>query len=186
MELIYCPALDEAQGEGVWQLLEKYGEDFVPPLSRRESTCQQGLQLEASSASHGPQAYFAEMRGQHFVLAMENGRVAGFLTFRYGHIPDILSSLAERDLLGLYITTIIVDGAFRRQGLARGFYARLMALFPRERRLISTRTWSSNISHISLLEKLGFAGPVRIPNDRGPGIDTVYYYKTLEAERHES
>ena len=178
MELIYCESLDQPQLDGVWRLLEAYGEDFVPPLSQRRSTCQQALHEDAPS-SEGPRAYFEEMKHQRFLLAVEGEAVAGFLTFRYDYVPEILAAQQQPELLGLYITTIIVDAAYRRHGLAQGFYRRLMALYPQRRRLISTRTWSGNINHISLLQKLAFTGPVRIPDDRGPGIDTVYYYTLL-------
>ena len=29
---------------------------------------------------------------------------------------------------------------------------------------------------LKAVEKMGFTGPLRIENDRGPGIDTVYYH----------
>ena len=182
MKFCYTEALDRPQQEGVWRLLEAYGEDFVPPLSQRRSTTQQGLQGADEPSGRGPAAYFAELKRQRFLLALEGERVAGFLSFRYDYVPDILSDQAPEGVLGLYITTIIVAADHRRQGLAREFYRRLMALYPRRRRLISTRTWSGNENHISLLQKLSFAGPVRIPDDRGPGIDTVYYHKMLEEE----
>lgn len=137
MELIVCESLSQWQLAGVWRLLQVYGEEFVPPLSQRRSTCQQTLHGGDAPSTEGPRAYFEEMKRQHFIAA------------------------------------------YRRHGLAQGFYHRLMALYPRFRRLISTRTWSGNSNHISLLQKLAFTGPVRIPDDRGPGIDTVYYYTLL-------
>lgn len=182
MEFIYSEVLDRPQQEGVWRLLETYGEDFVPPLSQRRSTCQQGLHGTDGTDDQGPLAYFEELKHQRFVLAVEGEEIAGFLSFRYDHVPEILSDQAAEGVLGLYITTIIVAAPYRRRGLAREFYRQLMALYPRRRRLISTRTWSGNENHISLLQKLSFAGPVRIPDDRGPGIDTVYYYTLLEEE----
>lgn len=182
MEMIYSESLNQKQQEGVWGLLEAYGEDFVPPLSQRHSTCQQGLRGGDGPSDQGPRAYFEEMKRQRFLLAVEGEETAGFLTFRYDYVPEILSAQGGEGVLGLYITTIIVAAPYRRQGLAREFYRRLMALYPQRRRLISTRTWSGNINHISLLQKLSFSGPVRIPDDRGPGIDTVYYYTLLGEE----
>ena len=179
MELIVCESLSQWQLAGVWRLLQVYGEEFVPPLSQRRSTCQQTLHGGDAPSTEGPRAYFEEMKRQHFILAVEGEEVTGFLTFRYDYVPEILAARQEPGLLGLYITTIIVDAAYRRHGLAQGFYHRLMALYPRFRRLISTRTWSGNSNHISLLQKLAFTGPVRILDDRGPGIDTVYYYTLL-------
>lgn len=182
MEFIYSEALDRPQQEGVWALVKAYGEDFVPPLSQRQSTCQQGLQGTDGPSGQGPLAYFEEMKHQRFVLAVEGEEITGFLSFRYDYVPEILSAQAAEGVLGLYITTIIVAAPHRRRGLAREFYRRLMALYSQRRRLISTRTWSGNTNHISLLQKLSFDGPVRIPNDRGPGIDTVYYYTMLKEE----
>ena len=179
MDWIVCQTPDQRQLDGVWQLLVRYGEDFVPPLSARNSTCQQHLRDAAVPSDRGPAAYFEQLRHQRFLLAMEGETVAGFLSFRYDHVPPILAGQARAGTLGLYVTTLIVDAACRRQGAARGLYRLLMDLEPRCRRLLSTRTWSGNSGHISLLEKLSFAGPVRIPDDRGPGVDTVYYYKLL-------
>ena len=179
METLYRQELDQPQLDGVWQLLARYGDDFVPPLSARSSTCQQGLQPGASLSDQGPTAYFQELRKQQFLLSLEGERVTGFLSFRRNFVPEILENKEDEGLLGLYVTTLIVDADFRRQGVARRFYRQLMTCWPQQRRLISTRTWSGNTGHIALLEALDFAGPVRIPDDRGPGIDTVYYYKLL-------
>ena len=179
MEMLYQQKLNQPQLDGVWQLLLRYGDTFVPPLSSRNSTCQQGLQPSVSASAQGPTAYFQELQKQQFLLSLEGERITGFLSFRRNFVPEILEKQREDGFLGLYVTTLIVDANFRRQGVARSFYGRLLTLWPRERRLISTRTWSGNTGHIALLETLGFAGPIRIPDDRGPGLDTVYYYKLL-------
>jgi ribosomal protein S18 acetylase RimI-like enzyme len=42
-------------------------------------------------------------------------------------------------------------------------------------RNIFTRTWSTNTAHISILKKYNFREIHRIENDRGEGIDTVYF-----------
>jgi hypothetical protein len=39
----------------------------------------------------------------------------------------------------------------------------------------TTRTWSTNASHLDLLDELGFDLIKRVEDDRGDGIDTVYY-----------
>ena len=185
MEWIACETPDQRQLDGVWQLLLRYGEDFVPPLSRRNSTCQQALRDGDASAGRSPgepAAYFEELRHQQFLLAMDGERVAAFLSYRRDHVPEILAGRAGAEVLGLYVTTLIVDASCRRQGVARRLYRLLMTLETRRRRLLSTRTWSGNAGHIALLRELAFSGPVRIPDDRGPGIDTVYYYKLLEEE----
>ena len=98
-----------------------------------------------------------------WIVALCDKRVVGYVGSQ--------AVMGEADMMN-----IAVDPAWRRRGIARSFYDLLMSLFPEQTLLISTRTWSTNNSHISLLEKMGFTGPLRIENDRGPGIDTVYYH----------
>jgi len=186
MELIYCEKLTEqAHLDGVWRLLHKYDTAFIPPLSFREGTCQKTLQGELVGAPEGPRAYFEQMKSQSYLLALEEGEVVGFFTFRPGHLPQPLEHLADDAVFPIYITTIIVDENMRRKGIARQFYALLMTLSPERRLLISTRTWSTNESHIKLLEKMNFFGPLRLVDDRGPGIDTVYYHTYRNEESAE-
>ena len=179
MELICRDRPDGAELARIWQRLKTHGGEVIPPLDRRESTCQQALQ-GGRPDEEGPEAYFEELKRQRFLLAEEGGQVAGFFSYRYGYVPPVLTDRVGENLLGLYVTTIIVGGDFRRRGIAGGFYRLLSTRFPERRRLISTRTWSGNAGHIVLLERLGFSGPVRIPDDRGAGIDTVYYYQELK------
>lgn len=48
---------------------------------------------------------------------------------------------------------------------------------------VSTRTWSTNISHINLLKKRNYENTYTIRNDRiledGTKVDTVYFGKNL-------
>ena len=44
-------------------------------------------------------------------------------------------------------------------------------------RSIFTRTWSTNAAHIKILDKFNFEIIKCIENDRGDGIDTVYFAK---------
>ena len=37
------------------------------------------------------------------------------------------------------------------------------------------RTWSTNRAQAHLMPELGFEEVLRLPNDRGCGVDTVYY-----------
>ena len=36
------------------------------------------------------------------------------------------------------------------------------------------RTWSTNTGHLRLLEQIGIAEVLRLPDHRGTGIDTLY------------
>ena len=69
----------------------------------------------------------------------------------------------------------VVAPVARGQGLMKGFYREMIRLFPQCH--IYTRTWSTNMAHIKILQGFGFEELKRIPNHRGQGIDTVYYCK---------
>lgn len=139
--------------------------EFIPPLSARSSTTQQGL---GSAKGNGIDSYFEEMKNQSFVLALEGDRLAGFMSFKIdhqgAHIPEGKS---------LYASTSIVHPDFRGQGLMTGFYKEMIRSFPD--RPIYTRTWHENFGHLKVLGKLGFCQTEFLENDRGEGIHTVYY-----------
>ena len=47
-------------------------------------------------------------------------------------------------------------------------------------KLLGVRTWSTNKSHMHILDKLGFKLVQTDINDRGVNIDTIYYLKYPE------
>ena len=71
-----------------------------------------------------------------------------------------------------YVSTIITDEDYRKQGIARTLYTIMeeVSFLP-----IIVRTWSTNYEHTSLLNSLGFGCIKTIKDDRGVGIDTSYY-----------
>ena len=113
-------------------------------------------------------AYFEEMKQQSFVLAFEEGKVAGFMSFRENYENDHLPKGEN-----LYASTCVVHPDFRGRGMMRGFYEAMIAAFPT--RPIYTRTWHENIGHLKVLERLGFVLLETLENDRGPGIHIVYF-----------
>jgi hypothetical protein len=76
-----------------------------------------------------------------------------------------------------YFETVADCGYARGKGLMKGFYQVMIDLFPNCS--IYTRTWHTNISHLKVLDKLGFSLLIRLPDHRGPGMDTVYYCKEV-------
>lgn len=173
---IITDTLPSTYANDVWQLLFDADEEFVPPLSARNNTTQQSLQA-GDSSKDGPTDYFAQMQKQSFILALEAGKVIGFLSF----IPDHLLETGDHRVTCDYISTIVVSPACRNQGITRKMYEKLFS--ERKGRKYATRTWSENRAHLHLLEKIGFSLIHCIPSDRGPGIDTVYYMK--EDRSHE-
>lgn len=160
-----------AYGEDIRELLELTDEEFYPPLSARDGTTQtSGLDERRNDALDD---YFQECIDQLFVLAIENGRAVGFLSFRQGYETDALEGYTPSN----YVSTIAVHPDYRRRGCARRMYETLLTDVPDAVRdpYVTTRTWSTNDSHLALLGELGFENVATIQDDRGAGIHTVYY-----------
>ena len=168
--IIAVNKLSERQKKYIWNLVKEADNEFVPPLSARGGTTQKNLSGERSEGV--PQEYFDVLTTQSFILCIKEFRVVGFMSY----IPDY--KLEASDTVNMtcdYISTIIVDPKFRNRGFTTGMYHKLFATRPGK--LYATRTWSLNHTHISLLDKLGFTLILRLKDDRGEGVDTVYYSK---------
>ncbi len=167
MEMRYeKSALDSGFVPELRELLIQADREFVPPLSQRCSTTQSVLAGEASG--NGIDAYFDEMQHQPVILALENGVAAGFMAFKQDYLCEQI-----RQTPNLYVSTAVVAPQFRGRGLMTAFYKTVMDQFPGVP--VFTRTWSSNGSHLHVLEKLGFREVARLKNHRGEGLDTVYF-----------
>ena len=155
------------------KILEKYDEEFIPPLSGRISTAQTKNLGEYNQLPGGISKYLEECLGQPFIVAIEKKEMIGFLTFRHGYEHKYLKRFSPSN----YITTVIVREEYRRSGIATRLYKELLHNLPIKYRLpfVTTRTWSTNIAHNNLLKKLGFQIINIITNDRGKGIDTLYF-----------
>lgn len=165
----YDTVTDPGQLADIMELLTLCDGEFVPPLSARDSTVQSTLDLKTQSPSV-PTAYFESIRGQSTFVALSGGKVVGFMSLRKNHVCQ---EIQPSDSPNIYITTIIVHPHHRRQGITNEFYRRLLAKF--KNLPIYTRTWSGNDGHINILSSLKFHEYCRIEDDRGPGIDTIYY-----------
>ncbi|RQG91810.1 GNAT family N-acetyltransferase [Natrarchaeobius chitinivorans] len=164
--------------EAIKRLLVVVDDEFVPPLSAREGTTQRSGLSDAeretnAEVSEAIETYHEACLEQHLILCHDDGELAGFMSFRDGYETPELGSFQPSN----YVSTIAVDPEFRREGLARRMYGTILSDLPEEitSPYVSTRTWSSNESHLSLLAELGFQEVETIPDDRGDGVDTVYY-----------
>ena len=156
---------DEKNLSQLRELLIFGDKEFVPPLSSRSSTTQQGL---GSAKGNGIDSYFEEMKEQSFVLALEGDILAGFMSFKINHRGE---HIPEGE--NLYASTAIVHSDFRGRGLMTGFYREMIRAFPKKP--IYTRTWHQNFGHLKVLERLGFNQIEFLEDDRGEGVHTVYY-----------
>lgn len=161
--------------EDFLSMMEKSDNDFIPPLSKRSSTTQTNLKAEegAGTSRASVRSYLEEMIGQKILVCMEENNLLGFVSFKENYVSDIYG---EESLPNIYLSTLILDERARGKGLTKKMYSYLFNdLYPD--RNILTRTWSTNIPHIKILSGFDAEEIKRIPNDRGEGIDTVYFAK---------
>lgn len=171
----YEALLESSLLDGVWRLLCLYDSEFLPPLSAREYTYQSNLTVNAT-ADQEPNQYFAVLKKQSFVLALDQEQVVGFMSFRSHYVSEDLNDQMET----LYVTTVIVDKEYRGQGITTQLYTELKEIAKSRKLPIMTRTWSTNDSHIRILHNIKMQEVKRIENGRGQGVDTVYYRNNLQ------
>ena len=184
-------------------LLRWGDEQFVPPLSARHSSTQSDLAPHAAAADHAIDDYYRALLEQRFLLAVDDGvdgngtdgngtdgngtdgngtdgngntdgkrTLAGFMSYR----PDYACAYVDGGVC-TYVSTILVAEAYRGAHLTERMYRALFTLPDVEGTVVATRTWSKNGAHLHILGEMGFSLIKTLPDDRGPGIDTVYYAK---------
>ena len=175
MNTIFTENLEDKDLSGqILKILTECSGEFVPPLTARNSTTQSDFSQKSGSDRDVPYAYFDMIKKQKAIVAMNNGRAVGFMSYKADYTNDVIT----KDFLpDIYISTVITDKMFRHQGVTKGLYEALFEKYGDKN--IFTRTWSTNASHTRLLTGFGFQEFKRLQNDRGSGIDTVYYYKKL-------
>lgn len=165
-----CFILSDNQKESYYEKIQKMliesDKEFVPPLSARFSTTQTFLS-SAPENTDGILAYFNEMKKQKFVVACDKGELCGFVSY----IENYESSTVN-ELPNIYISTVIVDRHSRGKALTSAMYKKL---FEEYGNAAFTRTWSTNNAHIKILSALGFEVFKILKDDRGEGIDTIYF-----------
>jgi bisphosphoglycerate-dependent phosphoglycerate mutase family 1 len=171
LEIISVEKLNEEQEKLVYQICVKADTDFVPPLSARTNSIQKFRDIPNVPNSDGPKIFFEEIKKEQFVFIINNGRIEGFMSF----IKDYEMHAGDEIIICDYITTIIIDSRNRNKGYTKKMYDAI--LNERKDRTIGTRTWSTNHSHLHILDKLGFKLVHTDKDDRGVNIDSVYYVK---------
>lgn len=167
---------DSTHSLKVREILERYAHEFVPPLFSRQSSVQTSF-LDNDMQNRGIADYFTVMSSQHLLVAEFKETVIGFLSYRNDDFPKPLAGHAPLS----YVTTIIIETAHRSRGVCTKLYSLLEKV--ECNRAIATRTWSENNEHISIIDRLGFGSISKIPNDRGKGIDTIYFLKRTSSSR---
>ena len=155
-----------------FQMLSESDDDFVPPLSSRTTTRQENLSSCEKNAD-GIKSYLDFMMTQEILVKEEDGQILGFVSFVENYLSDVIT---EETFPNIYVSTLIVRKSARGMGLTKKMYDLLFNEMYKEKN-IYTRTWSTNMAHIKILSFFGFNELLRKVNDRGEGIDTVYFVK---------
>ena len=153
----------------LYEMLKAADDEFVPPLSARSSTTQKNL-AGGEKSEDGIKSYFDEMMQQKIMVAKENGKIIAFVSFRENHIIPEISETPN-----IYLSTLSVSKEGRGKGITYSMYERLFEEYKNS--YVFTRTWSTNYAHIKILSKFDFDIIKTLKDDRGVGIDTVYFKK---------
>lgn len=177
VRITYVPALEENEANagllGQLKDLLRWGdEQFVPPLSARHSSTQSDLAPHAAAVDHAIDDYYQALLEQRFLLALDGDSLAGFMSYR----PDYACDYVNGGIC-TYVSTILVAEQYRGAHLTEQMYRALFDLSSVQGTVVATRTWSKNGAHLHILGEMGFDLIQTLPDDRGPGIDTVYYAK---------
>ena len=159
-------------------MLSESDNDFVPPISARSSTLDKSF--NGTPSESGILSYYREMKRQSIIGAFEDGELLGFVSYRENFISE---EIDVSQLPNIYISTLVLAKKARGKGITKKLYSYLFSeLYPE--RNIFTRTWSTNFAHINILSAFTFTEILRKENDRGAGIDTLYFKKQRENNLH--
>ena len=175
-QLIAPGTADDATLDTIWNILVVVDREFVPPLSARSGTLERCLTQETIWG--GPVSYFDQLTHQHVVLARVGNEPAAVMSFIRGYRDGALADWSP----STYVSTTAVLPRFRRRGLGAALneYVEHRPETIADR-YVSRRTWSTNTGNLALLAAAGYSEVLRLPDDRGPGVDTVYFVKDLQA-----
>ena len=158
-------------GPQILEMLAESDKEFVPPLSSRSSTTQQDLS-SGGVCPEGVLQYYNQLQTQKVMAAVEGDRLLTFVSYIENYVSG---PITQADTPNIYLSTLVMRPEARGKGLTKKLYAYLFDAY--RPAPIFTRTWSTNIPHIRILDYFGFETLQVLPDHRGPGIDTVYFKK---------
>jgi GNAT superfamily N-acetyltransferase len=164
---------DAGVRSAVDRLLTEADQEFVPALSSRADTRTLSMTPDPSA---GTTAYADAMAKEQWFVAVRNDQVVGVLSFLSP------SGAAGGGCGPAYVTTIVVARSERRHGIGIRLYDALEEFALSEGlTALETRTWSTNRSHLNLLNDRGFVETQRVADERAVGVDTVQLVKHLRS-----
>lgn len=154
----------------ILDMMQASDNDFVPPLSARSSTVQKNLKNTITSTD-GIYKYFLEMEKQEILGAFDEEKLVGFVSFKIDYTDDVIK---VDNIPNIYVSTLVLSQEMRGKGITKVMYDLLFNKLYSSCNIF-TRTWSTNVAHTKILSRFGFEELHRKKDDRGAGIDTVYF-----------
>lgn len=168
--------LTEQDKQDIFDILCECDDEFYPKLSSRNSTSQKKLNIQDKTEENKPYAYFEDMIKQDYIVVYDNERIAAFMTFKKNYVCDATKEMGP----SVYVSTVCVRKTYRHQGILHQLYDELEKVTGELKcNFISTRTWSLNQAQIHSLLKHGYRKIKVLKNERGEGVDTVYFGKRI-------
>ncbi|WP_292486799.1 GNAT family N-acetyltransferase [Methanohalobium sp.] len=147
----------------IHRFMELVNDDFFPPLDKREKRIDERIQQTIFNTNSG---YLIAESGTEDTYCFITGLI-GFEKYWKG----------ENDA---YINFLAVHPEYRGIGLSSKIEKQLESKLKQDGILyINVCTWSTNKSVLKFYEKMDYQINCVLKNDRGNGIDTIYYYKCL-------
>lgn len=173
-EVFLCETLEEELEKEIYDILKECDEDFCPPLSCRGGTNEKSL-ANAERNEEGILQYFQDVRAHSNVVLTCNGKAVAFMSFVRPYDCEELHPYQPLT----YLTTLCIRHDFRGKGLSVVMYEKTMEFIKKKypQDTITLRTWSTNKAQMHLMKRLEFQLVATLKDNRGPGVDTVYYIK---------
>ena len=157
--VFYLDRCDKPVKFQVLNLLKDNDKSFCPPLSKR--TFFDSKFITQTDKDTNIIRYYRWLLDSSCILVKnEKDAVIGFVAYTV-------------DKECLYIKNILVDEKYRNRGIASKLYSMILEV----NRKVRIRTWSTNLVNIRLLKKNGFTIEEVIKDDRGEGIDTIFFVR---------
>ena len=170
---------DEKEKDEVLAILNACNRDFCPPLSQRADTSQKNLE-QGTENEDGVMNYFKAVLEQHTAVGKTDGKIISFLSYKTDY------SCKELEKFGsvYYLTTLCVLPRYRGLGYSEEMYKAVIEnIFSGDGDAVVTlRTWSTNRAQMHLMERLGFSCVAVLKDDRGKGVDTMYF--AMRSKKH--
>ena len=167
--VLFDERLKKEYGDRIYKILYDSDKEFFPPLSERVSTTQSDLKAQGKSG--GIDNYFNAMMAQDGLGIFIDGTLCGYISFIRNYVNEEINGLSYPNI---YVSTLVLTAFCRGKGVTKRAYD---YLFNEQfaNNSVYTRTWSTNYAHIKILKDFNFSEILIKKDDRGDGVDTVYF-----------